>query len=74
VRSFAADSELAEMLTPSAASAKEKAAKKRAARDSQLATSAMGSHCSVPYLTAPAEDAAMPIKEINVKTIGRKGT
>jgi hypothetical protein len=28
----------------------------------------------VPYLTAPAEVAATPMKAIKVKTIGRNGT
>src|SRR3712207_3479210 len=48
VRSFAAESEFAEMLTPRAARANEKAAKKRQARLGQLAMRAMGSHCSSP--------------------------
>ena len=74
VKSFAAESELALMLTPSAASAKLKAPKKRHARLSQCEMSAMGSQFSSPYLTAPAEDAAIPMKAMNVKTRGRKGT
>ena len=48
IKSLAAESELAEMLTPSAARAKEKAAKKRAARLFQCATRAMGSHSMTP--------------------------
>lgn len=74
IRSLAADSELAEILTPKAARAKEKAAKNRAARLSQWATRAMGSHSTTPYRTPPAEDEAMPIKAMNVKKIGSIGT
>ena len=74
VRSLAADSELAEMLTPSAARAKLKAPKKRHARLSQCEIRAIGSQFSSLYLTAPAEEAAMPMKAMNVKTRGRKGT
>jgi hypothetical protein len=62
------------MLTPRAARAKEKAAKKRHARLSQCAMRAMGSQSRVPYLTWPAEVAATPMKEMKVKTRGRKGT
>lgn len=74
VRSFAADSELALMLTPSAASAKLKAPKKRHARLSQCEMRAIGSQFSSPYLTAPADEAAMPMNAMKVKTRGRKGT
>lgn len=74
VRSFAAESEFAEMLTPSAARAKLNAPKKRHARLSQCEISAMGSQLSSPYFTAPAEEAAMPMKAMKVKTSGRKGT
>ena len=74
MRSFAAESEFAEMFTPRAARAKEKAAKKRQAREGQWAMSAMGSQSRVPYFTAPADVAATPMKEMNVKTMGRKGT
>src|SRR5580692_5729649 len=48
VRSFAAESEFAEMLTPRAARAKENAAKKRQEREDQFAMSAIGSHSSLP--------------------------
>lgn len=48
MRSLAAESELAEMLTPRAASANENAAKKRQEREDQWAMRAMGSHCSSP--------------------------
>jgi hypothetical protein len=61
-------------LTPRAARAKEKAAKKRHARLSQCEIRAMGSHSTVPYLTAPAEVAATPMKAMKVKTMGKKGT
>ncbi len=74
IKSLAAESELAEMLTPRAASAKEKAAKNRQARLSQLAIKAIGSHSRCPYFCAPADDAAMPMKEMKVKTIGSMGT
>lgn len=74
VRSLAADSEFAEILTPSAASAKLKAPKKRHALLSQCEINAIGSQFSSPYLTAPAEVAAIPMKAIKVNTIGRKGT
>ena len=71
---MAAEREFAEMLTPRAARAKEKAAKKRQARDSQLEIRAMGSHSRMLYLEAPAEEAAMPMKEMKVKTMGSMGT
>lgn len=74
VRSFAALSELALMFTPSAASAKLDAPKNRHARFGQCEISAIGSQFSSPYLTAPADDAAMPMKAMKVKTSGRKGT
>jgi hypothetical protein len=74
VRSLAAESELAEILTPRAAKEKLKAAKKRQARLGQWAIKAMGSQSTSPYLTVPAEVAATPMKAINVNTIGRKGT
>src|SRR5690242_13386485 len=74
VRSFAADKEFAEILTPSAARAKLKAPKKRQARLSQCEIKAIGSQFSSPYFTAPAEEAAMPMKAMNVNTSGRKGT
>jgi hypothetical protein len=34
----------------------------------------MGSQSVVPYLTVPAFVAATPMKAMNVKTMGRKGT
>lgn len=74
VRSLAAESELAEILTPRAANANEKAAKKRAARDSQFSMRAMGSQLRTPYFTCPALEAAMPMKAMKVKIMGRKGT
>jgi hypothetical protein len=75
MRSLAAERELALILTPRAARAKEKAAKekatkKRQAREDQLEIRAMGPHSKVPYLFSLAQDAAIPINEMKVKTIG----
>ena len=74
VRSLAAESEFADMFTPSAASAKENAAKKRHEREDQCDIRAMGSHSRVPYRAAPAEEDAIPMKDMNVNMIGRNGT
>ena len=71
---MAALSEFALMFTPRAASAKLRAPKKRQARLGQWEIRAIGSQFNSPYLTAPAEDAAMPMKAMKVKTSGRKGT
>lgn len=74
VKSLAADNELAEIFTPNAASAKEKAAKNRQDLLDQFDIKAIGSHSSVPYRASPAEEAAIPMKAMKVKMMGSIGT
>jgi hypothetical protein len=74
VRSLAAESEFADMLTPRAASRNEQLAKKRQALFVHFDINAMGFQYKLPYRKAPAEEAAIPMKEMRAKMMESIGT